>query len=182
MNIQNKTKMTEKIKSISPLISQIVLRHLGLYSSERLSVDIYSLMEAVNILISDFGEDYLKQEYKKIGKDWGEIKVKLDTINKLVTKTKIFYDPIIDKKFAKETTDVNKVQSMFKKHFIKTASKISLMQREIYDLFIFLIKNCTIQRLSIPSDAFKILEHRKFGRVDLSKRRHDMPITNVVGE
>ena len=164
--------MAEKIKSTTPLISQMVLRNLGMYSSSYLGNDIYFLIEAINLMVSDVGEEFLKEELKKENKDWDEIKKKLDILNKQIMKVKIFYDPIQDKKFEKKSVDkeINKTQAMFKKFFIKTASKISIKQRDLYDLFVFLVKNTTIQRQQIPSEAFKILEHTGFRKIDLSKR------------
>ena len=154
--------MNEKIKSLSPVISQMSLRKLGLYCSERLSIDQYYLMEAINLLISDVGEDYIEERYNKQGKNWKEIKEKLATLNKLLSKSKTFYDAIKDKKFGKKTSDADETQLMFERYFKKTASKISLMQRDLYDLFVFLVKETTLQRQQIPSEAFRILEHLNY--------------------
>ena len=160
----------QEIKSISPLISQMVLRNLGCYCSERLSSDQYFLMEAINLLISDLGEDYVREKYKENGKDYDEVKKKLGELNKKIMKVKTFYDPIVNKKFDRKDVNENKVQSMFKKHFRVNASKIALMQMELYDIFVFLVNNSTIQRQLIPKEAFKILEHQGFRKMELSKK------------
>jgi len=159
----------EKLKSLTPLVTQIVLRKLGMFSSSYLCNDLYFLMESINLLMSDIGEDYVVKKYKEQGNDWNRTKKKLDDLNKLIVKIKVFYDPITNKKFDKKG-DVNPVQVMFKKFFTKTASKVSLMQRDLYDLFIFLIKQTTIQRNQIPTDAFKILEHAQFRKIDMTKK------------
>lgn len=163
--------MTE-IKSISPLSSQLILRELGLFCSSYMSNDIYFLFNAVNLLISDLGDEYISQKYMENGKDWNEIKEKLARINKLVIKTKTFYDPILDKKFEKKKADdeFNKTQIFFKRYFNKNAGKIALIQRDLYDIFIFLVKNSSIQRQTIPNEAFKILEHQNFRKITLDKR------------
>ena len=160
----------EKIKSVSPIVSQIVLKKLGMYSSERLSVDIYYLLECVNLLIPDLGEDYIKKRYEEQGKNWDEIKTRLNKINKYISKVKTFYDPIKDKKFEKSFIDPSKTQLMFKRYFFKTAGKVALIQKELYDLFIFLVKISTLQKQTIPSDAFKIIEHTGFRKIETPKR------------
>lgn len=162
-------KETDKLKSLSPLIVQISLRKLGMFSSSYMCNDLYFLMETINLLISDIGEDYIEKKYTEQGKDWNVIKKKIEDLNKLIVKIKVFYDPITNKKFDKKG-DANNIQSMFKKFFIKTASKVSLMQRDLYDLFLFLIKHTTIQRNQIPNEAFKILEHTSFRKIDMTKR------------
>src|SRR3990167_10933930 len=148
----------EKLKTISPIVSKMILRNLGMAVSTYLGLDFYYLLEAVNTLVSDVGEEWLEKKHKEIGKEWKDIKENLNELNKLSTKTKLFYDAIADKKFDK--MDSSKVQSMFNHQFKKNSSKIALSQRELYDLFIFLVKNTTIKNQDIPSDAFKILEHR----------------------
>ena len=174
--MSSKLKMEEKIKkeieSISPPVSQMVLYKLGSYCSERLSVDIYYLMESVNLLVSHIGEEKLKKMYQKEGKNWDEIKVKLDQLNKLVTQSKIFYDAIQDKKFERKISDktITKTQAYFRKYFAKTASKISLMQRDLYDLFIFLVKHTTVQQQTIRVEAFKVLEHLGMRKLDTTKK------------
>lgn len=169
--------MEEKLKTISPIISQLILRNLGIYGSSYLGNDLYFLLEAVNILVSDVGESWLKKKYEEDGKNWEEVKKKLGTLNKLATKTKIFYDGIIDKKFEK--MDVGKVQSMFISQFKKNSRKIALLQRELYDLFIFLVKNTTIKNATIPTEAFRIIEHRQVGVRDLTRQRPIQPSQEI---
>jgi len=161
----------QKLKSISPIISQIALRKLGMYCSERMNIDIYYLLEAINLLVSEVGEDFLIRRYKAAGKDWNNIKLRLDEINMKVTLAKTFYDPIADKKFSKPMfkKNVNEVEDMFKSYFFKTASKISLMQRDLYDIFVFLASETTIQRQQIKTEAFKVLEHQGFRTLENKK-------------
>ena len=163
-------KMSDNIKSVNPITSQLILRNLGMYCSSYLANDIYFLLESINLMISDIGEEFVEKRYKQEGKDWKKVKVKLEELNKLVIRTKTFYDPIIDKKFDKKEINENKTQSMFKKYFVKTGSKIALLQRDMYDIFIFLVKSTTIQRMTIPSEAFKVLEHSGFRKMDLTKK------------
>jgi len=171
--------MTEKVKSLSPLFDRIIVRKFGMYASSYLGNDIYFLMEAINLLISDLGEEYVRKRLKDEGKDWNEMKEKLDKLNKLANEVKIFYDPITDKKFDRKEINLTKVQAMFRRHFIRTASKLSLMQRDLYDILVFLVKSSSIQRQTIPSDAYKIIE-RGYGKIDLSKKPFGSGISSGV--
>lgn len=168
--------MTE-IKSISPLISQITLRNLGMYASERLSVDIYYMLEAIHILIADIGEENLTKMYKEEGKDWKKTKDKLLEISKLIAKVKTFYDPIQNKAFERKDADkmISLTQARFKKYFKKTASKVVLLQPELYEIFVFLIKHTTLQRQQITSESFKILEHIGFRKLAIDKKPTQQP-------
>lgn len=160
--------MKQNLKQISPLIMQMATRNLGMYCSSYLANDLYYLLESVNLLIPDIGEDFISEKYKEEGKDWNEIKKKLEKLTKLIIKVKVWYDPIEDKKFqriAKKDPE-RKIQ----RFFIKTASKVALMQSELYNLFVFLVKNTSIQRNQIHTDAFKILEHTGFKKLDLTKK------------
>lgn len=163
----------KELKSVNSVLSQLVLRNLGLYGSSYLGNDIYFLVEAINILISDVGEEWLEKEYTKLGKEWGKTKEILVEINELATKIKVFYDPILDKRFEKKTKDEGQVQAMFKSYFRKTASEMALLQREIYDLFVFLVNNTTLRNATIPNEAWKVLEHRDMRKLDLTKSSID---------
>lgn len=162
---------SDRVKSVSPIISQIVLRKLGMYCSERLNVDLYYLLEAINLLISEVGEDFMIKKYKERKKDWNVVRAKLDDINVKVVRVKIFYDPISDKKFSKAPLKSNdsKVELMLKSHFLKVGKKLALMQRDLYDVFVLLVNETTIQRQQIKSEAFKILEHQGFRTIDNKK-------------
>lgn len=168
MEDENKSN---RIKSVSPIISQIVLRKLGMYCSERLNVDLYYLLESINLLISEVGEDFMIEKYKERKKDWNVIRAKLDDINVKVVRVKTFYDPIADKKFSKVPLRNNdsKVEIMLKSHFLKVGKKLALMQRDLYDVFVLLVNETTIQRQQIKSEAFKILEHQGFRTMDNKK-------------
>ena len=170
----------EKLKTINELTSKIILRKLGMFASSYLGNDQYFLMEAINLLISDIGEEYLETEYKKVGKKWSETKEKLASLNKKITKTKLFYDPIIDKKFNNKLTNENKIQSMFKSQFNKYSSKLALIQQELFDIFVFLVNLTTIQRQLIPSEAYKIIEHTGFKTLDLSKNKSNTTSKNIT--
>ena len=158
-----------KIISLSPLVSQIVLRKLGMFCSSYLGNDLYPLIEAINILSSEVSHERLEKMYKNAGKDWNQASDKLVELNVIVLKVKTFYDPIENKTFNKKS-DPDSVESMLKKYFIRTGRKIALVQRDLFDMFIFLTKGTTLQRQQIPTDAFKILEHSKYRTIDITKK------------
>lgn len=156
-----------KEKSLPQIITQLVTRNLGMYASSYMGNDIYFLIEAINILVSYISEDELKKAYEEKGKEWGKVKEKMAKMNYLANQIKIFYDPILDKKFEKKTSDVSNVQNMFKTYFRKTAGQMAIMQRDLYDLFIFLVVNTSLYKTTIPTDAFKIIEHTGFRKMDM---------------
>lgn len=154
------------LKPISPLITQVALRNLGMYCSSYLANDLYFFMEAVHLLVADIGDVNLTKLFQESGKDWTVTKKRIEEIDKKIMAMKVFYDALEDKKFAHKDKE-----NILKKYFVKTASKIALMQTEIYELFVFLVKSSTLQRMTIPQDAFKILEHIGFKKIELDKRR-----------
>lgn len=176
----------EQSKSLSPLISQMFLVKDGLYCSERLSVDLYSLVECIYLLIPTLDEKLLKEDYEKVhGKDsWNKVMIKLKKLDKAISRTKMFYDSISDKSFIRSSVVAKKsmgqieydVQKIFKRQFFKNSSKISVINKEIYDLFVFLVYNSPIQRMQIRNEYLKNLEqkdNRKIGldRINREQRR-----------
>jgi len=171
-------KFKMDIKSLSPSITQLIERKLGAYATSTLGNDVYYLLEAMNILISAVGKNQVKKHWELERKDFDGFLKKMEILNLLTTEVKIHYDPILDKKFDKKP--VNEVQSMLKSYFIKSASKIAVMQRDIYDIFIFLVEITTIKNKTIPSDAFKILENSGTGKFDMTRR--PMPNREMIRE
>ena len=165
---------TDKLKSISPLVSQIVLRKLGIYCTERLNVDSYSLMESINLLISDFGEDAIRKTYEDKKIDWDSVRYRLNELNVKIVHCKSFYDPISNKKFASvagKNKTVDEIESMLQRNFFRYGKKIALMQKELYDIFVHLINESTMQRQQIKSEAFKIIEHQGYRTLEDKKNK-----------
>ena len=156
---------TGEIKPIAPLFNQIVLRVLGNHCGTYLGNDVFYLVRAIYILLSDLGENYVEAEWKKLGRDWTKTKKNLEKLDKRATEVKAFYDSIEDKRGDKKDKEVK-----IKRYYIKTASKIPILLPEAYDLFVFLAKKTPIHRQTIPSDAFKILEHAGRKTLELGKK------------
>ncbi len=159
---------------LSTLNQQMVLRCLGLYSAERLSIDQYFLLEAINQLIAELGEDFVEEKLKEEGKDWNKTKENLDLITFLIYRNKGFYDYMKNQKL--ESKDPNKkiseIQEMLERNFRRNLKRLSLLQRELYDLFILLIKNCNISVKTIPEQAFKIPDYDKMQKLDLTQKKN----------
>jgi len=156
-----------ELYTINPLIDQMVLTKLGMYCSERLSVDLYYLAESINLLISEIGEEVVKKEYSKKYDDWEIVKSNLIRLQRILSESKMFYDAITDKSFNRKT--INEVQKMFKKQFINHTSRVPLLNESIYKLFVFLVSISTIQRRQIKGEYFKILEHKDFRKIPSDK-------------
>jgi len=155
----------ENIKSLSPLLNQVCLKKLGIYCSERISNDLHPLLEVVDFLISDYGEDLLKKNYP----NYDETKNKIKKLRKLIAKSKMFYDLIEDKTFKKKFQDLDGFQAFLNNQFNRSISKIPLIQLDLYKLFVFLVKRSSIQHQTIRSDMFKILEYRDNIRVGVKR-------------
>jgi len=54
---------------------------------------------------------------------------------------------------------------------LRHASRIALMERELYAVFIFLVKNTSIQRLTIPTEAWKVLEHSGYRKLSFDPKK-----------
>ena len=158
-----------KLLKISPITQAIVLRKLGIYCSERLGINDLHLLEVVNLLITEVGEDWLKEKYKGKQEDWEEVKEKLKRLRIKLAKAKTFYDSLEDKSFKKKYNSKT-IEKAILRYFQKTASKISLLQPTLYELFIIIVQNSDIQRGKIPSDSLKILEHLGMRKMLLPKK------------
>ena len=163
---------------IAPLLGQMLLTKAGLYCSERLSNDIYFLNECIDLLLPTFNLKILKKEFEEIfGKgSWDITIIKRKKILKRLSESKIFYDALSDKSLTKRTgilksnTLDENTQKIFKKYFYKTSAKISLMQPEIYNLFVFLVNNSQIQSRQIKNEYFKNLEQKDNRKIAMDKK------------
>lgn len=155
-----------EVQPIPPLISQMFLKKAGMFCSERLSTDIVYLNECIDLLIPTFNIEQISKEYEKIfGKEsWKKVMLKRRKLVKRLAESKVFYDALSDQSFLKKyvgSTIEEKIQRTFKKFFLKTSSKIFLMQSDIYNLGVFLVTKSSIQRMQIKNEYFKNLEERE---------------------
>ena len=158
---------------INTPLSQTYLRLWGYFCSTYFGNDIYRLKEYVDLSINDFGEERVVEMLKKdeghnskrckeIGENWEHVKKKLILFDKRLSQAKVFYDKIEKKEF-KKISDKNVRDAL------KMAKKIPLIKPDIYTLAIFFMKNSSLQRMSIPSEAFKVME-RSYKVVEYGKR------------
>ena len=157
-------KEEAKIKNVSIHLSQIILRLSGMFCSTRFGDDLYYLRRIVQILISELGEDYVRTELKKEGKDWDKIKIRLEILGRKIDKTKRLYDKIYDRTFSKKTEELQN-----KKEFFKSTRRIPLLDNDLIDMFVFLIRRTNLNKQTIRADAFKILEHSGYKTIDMTK-------------
>lgn len=170
--------------SVNPIFTSISLRKIAFFCSSKLGDDIYYLKEFIDIMINVYGEDLLidmlkkdqsnnKKILNKIGNDWDKsngMRNNLKKFDKLIEITKSAYDTLDDK-------TLKKTDSPSYKTFLEKSKRIPAIKDDFYALFVFLVNNSSINRMSIPQEYFKILEHR-FNRAvgEMEKRRiGDMP-------
>lgn len=154
--------MTEQLKSIPPLIQQMILRTLGAYCSTHTGNDLYYLVRAIYLLKGQLSDEELKADWEKKGYDYQKTMKLIEKADKKATEVKNFYDAIEDKRFENKTKEIK-----VKRYFIKTSSKIPPIQQELYDFFVFMINKCQIKHQLIKNEYFKILEHQNFRNIAL---------------
>lgn len=170
-----------KIYDTSHVLTQAYLRKIAQWATSSLGNDIYYLKEVVDMLLNEIGEDKVvdmlkqddsenKKKNNKLGEEWDKFKKSWKRLDILLSEVKPVYDLIENKKFDK----INKENE---REFIKKSKKISLLRQDVYTLFVFLIKSTNLQRYSIPSDAWKIIE-RSYKVVGASPQRILAPPTN----
>jgi len=155
----------EKIKSLSPCITQQIMKQLGMYGSTQLGNEIYYLAKVIHLLISDLDEEFIKKEWENSGRNWKKTKKNFERIELKSIEVKTYYDAIEDKKMEKKDKEV-----LIKSFYLKTASKIPMIMPEIYDLFLMLVKKTNLQRLQVPAQDFKVLEHSNFKSLDMTNK------------
>lgn len=159
---------------ISPLISQMFLTKAGLFCSERLSTDIVYLNQCIDLLLPTFNLKELEKEYdEKYGvKKWDEVILKKQKLVKRLAETKTWYDAIQDKSLMKRPSTNNimdDIQKMFRRFFYKTSSKIFLIEKDMYRLFVFLVMNSNVQRMQIKNEYFKNLEQKDNRQIKMDR-------------
>jgi hypothetical protein len=156
--------MAEKeqlVKSLN-ITRQIIHRKLGLFASSALGDDLYFLHETISMLRSDIGDDLLKKSY---GKNYPVVVHRLEKIGERLSKIKIYYDSLKDKKFEEGEKELE-----IKKLFFEALSRIRLSEKLIYDVFMIYVKKSALRYQTISNDCFKLIE-REYKVVDLKTKR-----------
>jgi hypothetical protein len=166
------------VQPLPAMLSQMIRAKLGLFCSERLSIDLYFLCETIDLLLPTFEIKQLEIEYDKnlgAGK-WKEIMKKKKKLDKKIAYAKTFYDAISDKSLVKKNlikvsdSSDDEIQKIFKKFFYQSAMRISLIQQDIYMLFVFLLNKSAIRTNTIPSEYFKNLEQSANRKITYGNR------------
>lgn len=158
--------MSKDMKNLSPQLVQGVLRIYGMAHSSYLGNDLYFYLKGNQMIINDIGEEFVERELADEGKDWKKIKAEIQAMEKKILKAKRYYDWLEDKAFAKKDREERD-----KAEFIRIASKIPLMGNPILFMYGFLLRKTNLQRMTIPPEAFKILEHRGFRTMEVHKKQ-----------
>jgi hypothetical protein len=155
--------MSKNLISSPPSIYQLYLRKLGAFGSSIFGNDLYFLKEFVDLGIQDFGEERViemlkndnspnSKRCKEIAENWEDVKRDFRIFDIRLTRAKGFYDKI-------EKKDFSKINDKDVEEFMGYSKRISFIKEDIYTLAVFLIRNSPLQKQTIPSDAWKVLEH-----------------------
>ena len=150
--------------NVNPSIANLGLRELAKFGSSIYGNDIYYLKNFIDLMIPVIGEKEIverllknetnnKERLVQIGTNWEQTKIKLKKLDKLIERTKASFDSLEDKTLKKK-------ELVSYKNLLTKASKITPLKSLIFDLMVFLIEDTTIGRMTIPSEYFKILEHK----------------------
>lgn len=173
----------DKLINIPPAITKIIVRDLGKFGGHSGVNKLFYLMSVVDNLISFIGWDVFIREvkkelerlkkfeeetkeptiYSKI-KDWKNIKKSLDDLRPRLNEIQMFYDDIRDKERR------NKLETEKKWDYIRLSKRISPYQLELYFVFSLLMKITSIQRLTIPTEAFKTQEMDRYTKSTFIKQ------------
>lgn len=153
---EQKFESDDKVKEflLPPHIIQIICWKSGFYCSSYLGNDLYYLIEAIKTMEGYIKETKGEEWLRKNVKNWDKKQQNLRYLSHKIQEVKVWYDALEDKKFEKKLADKS-----IRKFFFKSASKIPLLDQELYELFGFFIFHTNLKRSTIPSEAFKILEH-----------------------
>lgn len=154
-----------EVRSMSMHVRNNVLHIAGMATSTYLGVDLYSYMLINQLIIDDLGEEFVSQEFAKEGKDWKRFKLELKRVEKKVIAVKAAWDIIEDKLHEKKGREERE-----KMDFKRKASKIKIIDNPIIKLHGWLVRKTDLQRFLIPRDAYKILEHAGFKKIEMTKK------------
>lgn len=164
---------------VNQVISQIAMKKIAYFGGSTLGNDIYYMKEFIDILINVIGENRLinllsKDESEnrninnRIGEDWFKsngMKRKLLKFDKKIDETKRTYD-ILD------TNDLKKKDTPNFKNFLENAGNISPIKPDLYSLFVFIISCSSIQKMSIRTEDFKVMQQKGYRSAgELNKRK-----------
>lgn len=158
-----------------PRMNQELARKAGYYCTSYLGNDLYFMKEQVMQMIGYIealkGEDYFEAHFP----DWKKRLKNLQYLSSKLQEVKVWYDRLEDKKFVKKDADKE-----IRKFFLKSASKIPLMEMNLYRIYGFLMLNTNIKRQMIPSDAWRVLEQSGYRTLHLGKKKTDQHSTQPV--
>lgn len=135
-----------QLRAVLPVNKQIIWRKLASFSVNTFGDDVLALIEVINLLKIDIGDDALKKHY---GNKYGEKTKQLIQVECMIRGIKSYYDDLKRKRKVLEDTNSQKF-----KEFRKLMVKVPLFLDVVYEMFFVLIKQTTLINQSIPHEAF----------------------------
>lgn len=140
-----------------------IAKGLGTY----LGNDRYHYLSAINILesliVQERGEDFIKKKVPNYSRE----KLKKWVSNYF--DIKVFYDAIEDKKLLKDQKEFQIRQFLY-----HSVSKVKLIDKDFYDLYVFLVSSTTLSRRTIKNQYIKLVEHTGYKTLHLEKKKKDI--------
>lgn len=186
---QNETK----VKSIAPLVGQLIKRDLGKYGGNSGVNKLFFLTNVIDLCLAHLNYEFVVREFlkemerleaveKETGvrmihnrlKSWDNCIKILNNLRPILAEVQMRYDDIKDKEMKGKTETAKKIE------YRKLTSKVSPYQPEIYWLFNFLIRLSDIQRTTIPTEAFRTPETSKYVKQPFTKEKK--PAGQPLGE
>lgn len=142
-------KETEKKEiKILPSVRRLIHSKLAQFCTESRGSDLYHLMEVVEILRANVGEEPLEEYYKE---KYPQVKAVLHNLNVRLNKIKLYYDSIHS---FDDSTKEKRLKKLFNQDFVK----IPLISSTLFKVFNLLIDKTEIRFMSIPNEAFKRMD------------------------
>ena len=139
--------MEEEIK-ILPSVRRLIHSKLAQFCTESNGSDLYHMIEVVEILRANVGDQPIEEHYKE---KYPQVKELLHNLNVRLNKIKLYYDSI-------KSFDENEKEKKLKKLFSNEFYKIPLISSTLFKVFNLLIDRTEIRFLPIPNEAFKRME------------------------
>ena len=168
------------------ILNQILIKKICCFGTSLLGDDIYYLFEFVRICIEDFGEPNLiqmlkednsrnKERLNKLGNEWESFKITMKHIGKKLSQLKLFYDRVNEKKFKQ-------IEDKSMSDFLSASTRLSLIQENLYALFIFFISHSRIKLGKITTQDWKVLQYVDLKKVSNVPKRPDYVDTSKTKE
>lgn len=156
-----------KLFNFPPFVLQYAGRRFGASLGTHLGNDIYYDIKGLWILIDYIrisGDDFLKKEYP----DWEEVEEKLRELLSMATDVKHYYDNLEKKQQLEKSVGSEKFEE-----FIHKASRIPVLETELWSVLTYIIFRSNLQRFIIPAEAIRVPDLAKKQAIVMDKKKTD---------